>query len=126
MSWYQKILASCSFLLSHPVTRTNKEQQRADRLAAAITLYDHSTCPSSIRIRQYIKTLNISITVKNLKRCHVYEKELLADTGSVIVPCLKVETSKGCRWIQGYDLVKDYLDQKFVPKPKINVLDKAL
>ena len=125
MSWYQKVLASCSFLIAHPVTRSTKEQQRVDRLASGITLYDHSTCVSSVRIKHHIKELNIPITIKNLKRCHVYEKELLAGIGSVKVPCLRVESSKGSRWIEDSDEIMGYLDRKFAPKAKNNVIDKA-
>lgn len=125
MSWYQKILASCSFLIAHPVTRTIKEQQRADKLASGVTLYDHSTCVSSVRIKHHIKELNIPITIKNLKRCYAYEKELLAGIGSVKVPCLRVETGHGSRWIEDSDEIMQFLDRKFAPKAKINVIDKA-
>jgi len=125
MSWYQKILASCSSLISHPVKRSNNDQQRVDRLAFQMTLYDHSTCAESIRARHHIKELNIPITVKNLKRCHAYEKELLSGIGRVKVPCLRVETQDGSRWIQEFDEIMVYLDDKFMPKAKLNIINKA-
>jgi glutaredoxin 2 len=125
MSWYQKILASCSSLISHPVQRTDKEQQRVDRLAMGIMLYDHSTCANSIRVRHHVKELNIPIMVKNLRRCHTYEKELLMGTGKISVPCLKVETKSGIRWIQEYDDIVRYLDSKFAPRPKLTTTNKA-
>jgi glutaredoxin len=112
-------------MITHPVARSTKEQQRADRLASSVTLYDHSTCVSSVRIKHHIKELNVPITIKNLKRCHAYEKELLAGIGSVKVPCLRIETNKGCRWIQSSDEIISFLDRKFSPKAKNKVIDKA-
>jgi glutathione S-transferase len=119
MSLFQKVLASCSSIISHPVQRSSKEQQRVDRLAQAITLYDHSTCANSTRVRHHIKELNIPVTVKNLKRCYAYEKELLTGTGKIKVPCLRVESKSGSHWVQEYDEILRYLDSKFAPKPKL-------
>lgn len=122
MFWYQKILAACSSLTSQPVKRSIKDQQRVDRLAFRMTLYDHPTCVESIRARHHIKELNVPITVKDLKRCHAYEKELLTGIGKIKVPCLRVEAQDGSRWIQESDEITGYLNQKFMPKARLNTI----
>lgn len=122
MSWYQKILASCSTLISHPIERSVKDQKRVDRLASMVTLYDIPSCTESILTRHHIKELNIPITVKNIKRCYAYEKELLMGIGNIKVPCLRIEDEAGAKWIQNFDEIIDYLDQKFMPKAKLNTI----
>jgi glutaredoxin len=119
MYWYREILAILPTIFSAPVKRNSGERQRAERLANSLTLYDLSTCPYSAKVRRHLKHLNISITVKNLKRCHIYESELIAGGGRAQVPCLRIETAQGSRWLYKSKDILDYLDKKFMPKESV-------
>ncbi len=116
MSWYRNFLATLPTIFNAPVKRNSGEKQRAERLANCLTLYDLSSCPYSAKVRRHIKYLSISVTVKNLKRCHVYENELIAGGGRAQVPCLRIETAQGSRWLYESKDILAYLDKKFMPK----------
>ncbi len=125
MSWYREILASLPAVFTAPVKRNATEQQRVERLANSLTLYDLNSCPYSAKVRRHLKHLNISITVKNLKRCHIYQKELLAGGGRAQVPCLRIETTQGSRWLYESEDIIEYLDKKFLPKLVVKRLGQA-
>ena len=119
MSWYREILASLPAVFTAPVKRTVSDQQRADRLANTLTLYDLNSCPYSAKVRRHLKHLNVAITVKNLKRCHVYANELIAGGGRAQVPCLRIETAQGSRWLYESKDILAYLDKKFMPRESV-------
>lgn len=125
MSWLQNILASCSALLAPKVERTAAQQQKAERLANSLTLYTLNSCPYSAKVTRHLNQLNIDVTVKNLKRCHIYQKELLAGGGRAQVPCLRIESSQGCKWMYESDDILRYLDKKFLPKGHMAALEQA-
>ena len=81
MSWFTALLAHLESKRAPQVERSVVEQQRVDRLANSLTLYVVPSCTLCLRIRRHLKNLNVSVTVKDLKRCHIYEKELFAGGG---------------------------------------------
>ncbi|OUR70356.1 hypothetical protein A9Q73_00215 [Bermanella sp. 47_1433_sub80_T6] len=119
MSWYREILASLPSVFTAPVKRSASDQHRAERLANCLTLYDLNTCPYSAKVRRHLKHLNVAITVKNLKRCHIYQNELIGGGGRAQVPCLRIETSKGTRWLYESEDIVMYLNKKFMPKASV-------
>ncbi len=119
MSWYREILASLPAVFTAPVKRTVSEQLRADRMANTLTLYDLNSCPYSAKVRRHLKHLNIAIMVKNLKRCHIYQNELIAGGGRAQVPCLRIETAQGSRWLYESEDIVRYLNKKFTPKTPV-------
>lgn len=125
MSWFQNILASCTAFLAPKVERTAAQQQKADRLANSLTLYTLNSCPYSAKVTRHLNQLNINVTVKNLKRCHIYQKELLVGGGRAQVPCLRIESSQGCKWMYESDDILMYLDKKFLPKGQVEALKQA-
>jgi len=125
MSWFQNILASCTAFLAPKVERTAAQQQKVDRLANSLTLYTLNSCPYSAKVTRHLNQLNVNVTVKNLKRCHIYQKELLAGGGRAQVPCLRIESSQGCKWMYESDDILQYLDKKFLPKGQHASLEQA-
>jgi len=67
----------------------------------------------------------VGVTVKNLNRSHLYQKELLSGGGRAQVPCLKIETPSGSRWLYESDDIIRYLNRKFAPKSQTKRLERA-
>ena len=125
MSWLQKIMATCSSLIAPQIQRAAAEQQKADRLANSLTLYSLNSCSYSRKVQRHLHHLNVNITVKNLKRCHIYQKELLAGGGRAQVPCLRIENAQGSKWLYESDDIMRYLDKKFMPKDALATIEQA-
>ncbi|MEH6344152.1 MAG: glutaredoxin [Bermanella sp.] len=125
MSWFREILALLPPVTFASVKRSAIEQSRVDRLANGLTLYTLSTCPYSAKVHRHLKQLNISIGIKNLKRCNAYQKELLAGGGRAQVPCLRIESNSGSRWLYESQDILTYIDSKFTPKKQIKRLEQA-
>jgi len=125
MSWYQSILASVTAWFDQPVERSQREQQRVDRIAATLTLYTRNHCTECVHLLRQLKKLNVSITVKNIRRCHIYQKELLAAGQSTNIPCLRIEKGQQVRWISQADDIDRFFDQKFAPIAQNERLEQA-
>lgn len=125
MSWYQSILASFSAWFDQPVERSQREQQRVDRIAATLTLYTRNHCSECFNLLRQLKKLNVSITVKNIRRCHIYEKELLAAGQSSNIPCLRIEQGQDVQWVSQVDEIVRFFDQKFAPIAQNERLEQA-
>ncbi len=118
MSWYREVLSTLSCVLTAQCERTAQEQKKADRLAGSISLYDLDFSSRSVKIRRHLKYLNIPVTIKSLNRCNAYQKELLNGGGRAQVPCLRIESKDGTRWIYDRVEIMAYLNRKFEPKCK--------
>lgn len=116
MPWFREILALLPTIIVAPVKRNSADQKRVERIASGLTLYTLSSCPYSAKVHRHLKQLNITVGIKNLKRCNAYQKELLAGGGRAQVPCLRIETPKGSRWLYESQDILSYLDSKFMPK----------
>ena len=125
MSWFREILALLPSIIVAPVKRNLAEQKRADRLACGLTLYTLSACPYSAKVHRHLKQLNVSVGIKNLKRCNAYQKELLAGGGRAQVPCLRIESATGSRWLYESKDILTYLDSKFMPRLPRKSLEQA-
>jgi len=125
MSWLSAFITNCAGLFSPRVERSAVEQQRVDRLANSLTLYVVSNCSLCGKLRRHLQVLNVSVTVKDLKRCHIYEKELFAGGGKAKVPCLRIEKGSQSQWIYEFDEIVRYLDRKFTPKAQLNKIGQA-
>jgi glutathione S-transferase len=90
-----------------------------------MTLYDCQQRPFSNRLQRHLKHLNVPVTVKNLNRCHTYQKELLAGGGRAQVPCLRIESDSGSRWLYESEDIIRYLNRKFAPKSDSKRLERA-
>lgn len=123
MSWLSVFISNCTGLFTSPVKRNEVEQQRVDRIASRLTLYVVNSCALCAKLRRHLQLLNVSVTVKDLKRCYVYEKELLAG-GKAQVPCLRIEKSGNAQWLYDYDEIVSYLDKKFAPKPELDKIQQ--
>jgi glutaredoxin len=124
MSWLSVFISSCTDLFSSPVKRSDAEQQRVDRIANELTLYVVNSCSLCAKLRRHIQLLNVSVSIKDLKRCHVYEKELLAG-GKAQVPCLRLDKGGKVHWLYKYEEIVHYLDKKFAPRPQSDKIEQA-
>ncbi|WP_353351400.1 glutathione S-transferase N-terminal domain-containing protein [Oceaniserpentilla sp. 4NH20-0058] len=112
-------------MLTPPIQRSSNEQKKVDRQAGYLTLYDCNQRPFNNKIQRHLRQLNVSVTVKNLNRCHTFQKELLSGGGRAQVPCLRIDTSSGSRWLYESDDIIQYLDRKFLPKAQSKGLERA-
>lgn len=125
MSWLSVFISNCTALFSPRVERSPVEQQRVDRLANSLTLYTVNNYPQCRKLSKHLQELNVSVTVKDLKRCHIYEKELFAGGGKAQVPCLRVEKGSQSQWIYEFEEIVRYLDKKFAPKVQLDKIGQA-
>lgn len=125
MSWLSVFISNCAALFTPRVERSSVEQQRVDRLANSLTLYVVHNCSQCRKLSKHLQVLNVSVTVKDLKRCHIYEKELFAGGGKAQVPCLRVEKGSQRQWIYEFDEIVRYLDRKFAPKAQLDKIGQA-
>jgi len=125
MSWYRKFVESCASMMTPPIKRTPRDQKKADRQAGCLTLYDCGQNPFNNKIQRHIKQLNVPVEIKNLNRCHTYQKELLSGGGRAQVPCLRIDSPNGSRWLYESEDIIQYLDRKFVPKAPRRSIERA-
>lgn len=131
MSWYQALLGKWTSWFTGmskaktPVTRSSAEQASVEKKAAYLTLYELRSCQYSAKVRRHLKWLNVPVATKDLKRCHIYQKELLAGGGRAQVPCLKIEKPSGTEWLYESQDIIEYLDRKFAPKALLDKTNKS-
>lgn len=125
MHWLREIWVNLSTLSVPSLQRSPLEQSRVDRLASQLTLYVMDNDSPSKQVRRELKNLNINLTIKNLKRCHTYQKELLSGGGQAQVPCLRIECTKNTQWMYDSHDIIDYLNSQFASKSQDKRLEQA-
>jgi len=125
MSWLSAIVSSCSGWFTPRIERDEAEQQRVDRLANTLTLYVIPSCSLCTKLKRHLQVLNVPVTVKDLKRCHIYEKELFSGLGAAKIPALRVEKGTEVLWLASYDEILHFLDKKFAPIAQLDKIGQA-
>ncbi|MCE2780859.1 glutaredoxin family protein [Limnohabitans sp.] len=102
--------------LSRPtgVEREAAAQASVDQACQNLALYQFSTCPFCIKVRQEMHRLSLPIEKRDAQHHETNRNELLQGSGATKVPCLKITEAHGqTRWLQDSDTIVAYLRERF-------------
>ena len=92
-----------------PAAQANVEQQ-----CQSLALYQFSTCPFCIKVRQEMRRLSLPIEKRDAQHNLANREQLLQGSGATKVPCLQITEANGqTRWLQESDAIVAYLRERF-------------
>jgi glutaredoxin len=96
------------------VQRATAEQAKVDQQCQSLALYQFSTCPFCIKVRQEMRRLSLPIEKRDAQHHADHRHELLQGSGATKVPCLKITEADGkiC-WLQDSNKIVAYLRSRF-------------
>jgi len=96
------------------VQRAPAEQTTVNLQCQSLTLYQFSTCPFCIKVRQEMHRLSLPIEKRDAQHHIAHRDELLQGSGATKVPCLKITDSQGqTQWLQDSNAIVAYLQARF-------------
>jgi glutaredoxin len=89
-------------------------QAEVDRQCQRLALYQFSTCPFCIKVRQEMRRLSLPIDKRDAQHNSAHRDELQQGSGATKVPCLKITEANGqTRWLQDSGAIVAYLRERF-------------
>ena len=89
-------------------------QARVEQECQSLALYQFSTCPFCIKVRQEMRRLSLPIEKRDAQHHQANREQLLQGSGATKVPCLKISEANGqTRWLQDSDAIVAYLRERF-------------
>ena len=96
------------------VLRAPAAQAAVDQQCQSLALYQFSTCPFCIKVRQEMRRLSLPIEKRDAQHHTANRDALVQGSGATKVPCLKItETNGQTRWLQDSDAIVAYLRERF-------------
>ena len=96
------------------VVREPAAQASVDEQCQSLALYQFSTCPFCIKVRQEMRRLSLPIEKRDAQHHTANRNALVQGSGATKVPCLKItETHGQTRWLQDSDAIVAYLRERF-------------
>jgi glutaredoxin len=96
------------------VQRSPEAQDIVDQQCQSMTLYQFSTCPFCIKVRQEMRRLSLPVEKRDAQHNTANRDELLQGSGATKVPCLKISQANGeVRWLQDSNAIVAYLRERF-------------
>ena len=96
------------------VQRAATEQAKVDQQCQSLALYQFSTCPFCIKVRQEMRRLSLPIEKRDAQHHADHRNELLQGSGATKVPCLRITEADGqIRWLQDSTEIVAYLRGRF-------------
>jgi glutaredoxin len=96
------------------VQRAPTAQATVDLQCQSLALYQFSTCPFCIKVRQEMRRLSLPIEKRDAQHDSVNRDALLQGSGATKVPCLKITDSQGqTQWLQDSNAIMAYLRAHF-------------
>ena len=96
------------------VQRAAAAQDAVDQQCQSLALYQFSTCPFCIKVRQEMRRLSLPIEKRDAQHHAANRGALLQASGATKVPCLKITEANGqTRWLQDSDAIVAYLRERF-------------
>ena len=90
-------------------------QAAVDLQCQSLVLYQFTTCPFCIKVRQEMRALSLPIDKRDAQHNVANRDELIQGSGASKVPCLKITDSQGqTRWLQDSAAIVAYLRERFV------------
>jgi glutaredoxin len=96
------------------VVREAAAQTRVDQQCQNLALYQFSTCPFCIKVRQEMRRLSLPIEKRDAQHHTANRDALLQGTGATQVPCLQITEADGqTRWLKDSGAIVAYLRERF-------------
>jgi len=96
------------------VQRAPAAQAAVDQQCQSLALYQFSTCPFCIKVRQEMRRLSLPIEKRDAQHHTANRDALLQGSGASKVPCLKITEANGqTRWLQDSTEIVAYLRKRF-------------
>jgi glutaredoxin len=96
------------------VVRAPELQQSVNQQCQSLVLYQFSTCPFCIKVRQEMRRLSLPIQRLDAQHHQQNRAELLQGGGIVKVPCLKIIDASGqSQWLFESGAIISYLQGRF-------------
>jgi glutaredoxin len=89
-------------------------QATVDLQCQSLALYQFSTCPFCIKVRQEMRRLSLPIEQRDAQHHIANRDALLQGSGATQVPCLKITDNQGqTQWLQDSNAIVAYLRAHF-------------
>ena len=96
------------------VQRAPAAQAAVDQQCQSLVLYQFSTCPFCIKVRQEMRRLSLPIEKRDAQHHTANRDALLQGSGATKVPCLQITEANGqTRWLQDSTEIVAYLRKRF-------------
>lgn len=96
------------------VQRPAATQARVDADCRQLALYQFSTCPFCIKVRQELRRLSLPVELRDAQHIPENRQALTTQGGSGKVPCLKITDEHGqSEWLYESSKIIGYLQQRF-------------
>lgn len=96
------------------VVRPPAVQQAVNQQCQSLVLYQFTTCPFCIKVRQEMRRLSLPIERRDAQHHQQNRGDLLQGAGEVKVPCLKITEADGqSQWLFESGAIISYLNQRF-------------
>lgn len=96
------------------IVRPPVEQEKVDEQCRQLAVYQFSTCPFCVRVRQEIRRLSLDIALLDARTSTENRAALLQGGGRVMVPCLKITDAGGQHeWLYESGAIIAYLRSRF-------------
>jgi glutaredoxin len=96
------------------VQRAPAEQAAVEQACQSLALFQFSTCPFCIKVRQEMRRLSLPIDKRDAQHHADNRNELMQGSGATKVPCLKITEADGqTRWLQDSTQIVAYLRGRF-------------
>ena len=96
------------------MVREPAAQARVDQQCQSLALYQFSTCPFCIKVRQEMRRLSLPIEKRDAQHHTANRDALLQATGATQVPCLRITEADGqTRWLKDSAAIVAYLRERF-------------
>eukprot|EP01030_Chromulinospumella_sphaerica_P001980 gene1980-1943_t len=104
------------------VVREPVAQASVDQQCQSLALYQFSTCPFCIKVRQEMRRLSLPIEKRDAQHNSAHRDELLQGSGATKVPCLKITEANGqIRWLQDSGAIVAYLREQTIMKKRSRI-----
>jgi glutaredoxin len=81
-----------------------------------LALYQYTTCPFCIRVRQEMRRLSLPIEQRDAQHEGLHRSALQQGGGATKVPCLQIRDAAGqAQWLYGSKAIIGYLRARFSP-----------
>ncbi len=96
------------------VQRAAAAQAEVDQQCRTLVLYQFSTCPFCIKVRQEMRRLSLQVERRDAQHDAQNRAELVQGLGQAKVPCLKITDSAGkVQWLSESGAIISYLQGRF-------------
>ena len=104
------IVRAVDYVCCPAVKKWPKERQRQlDEQSALLSLYEFKACPFCVKVRWAMCRLGLTIRLYDAKKQGRHRKTLLEQGGKVQVPCLRIKTPEGTKWLYESKAIISYL-----------------